>query len=616
MNYDGSVRRTDLSLRSKYPYLGTKIFKISKTDFLIYVSNFQGDFDALKEEFAKSIKPLTAPIKLTQDFKDTNKYELPTISDQEIVGDFEGVLFTLFDLSNIVECKFQGVEVSSIKELIDDKKIILTLKGELTNLVITKISEFLKKTKPIFEIIVEDNGDSEKNKLPVINQFRIQSATSLKKIKSKYLERDETIWFDNIEDIYSGKFKKENLYFYSPKVTSCFIDFTVFKNINIRNHLLLYDVIYCTLPVNVNTEEFLTSQRLSKDDFLYLVQKGRLKVINSQPETRLDFNFLNDIYQVDETAVISRRAISTLCATEIVLTNKQYILNDPDLENFITPLAEIISKKLQIDFNKVIGFFLWPKTALRNSFQSLNLSGTKGFPEFGVNNVIADIFLAGRKDHGGKLEFEFTISSEPIHIAHALDATYFPFIVENNKYSDHPYASVMGMMLNFFKHMNFLNLREYIEHFETIHSTNKTLDLINIFEINDYIPIDEFEKESSNLFQRRGLGALFSELRGLKTEERAIRIKNYNQKVQDLLNRKKNNKFYLDLGEDTVGQAIPYFSTILKAGNFIKNKTFDESQMAFEFFEALQSKIKQNPEEKNKISLLSKINRVARLKKG
>ena len=101
-----------------------------------------------------------------------------------------------------------------------------------------------------------------------------------------------------------------------------------------------------------------------------------------------------------------------------------------------------ISKFTGKDIRTISNFLLWPKQALRRSLDSLNQAGPMGASRYGVNNPIIDSLPAENKEN---IEFEFIVNSDQIHLSHALDATYFPFFIDGDKYSDHPYALMMGV---------------------------------------------------------------------------------------------------------------------------------------------------------------------------
>ena len=46
------------------------------------------------------------------------------------------------------------------------------------------------------------------------------------------------------------------------------------------------------------------------------------------------------------------------------------------------------------------------------------------------------------------------------------------------------------------------------------------MELLSIFEINDYIPLVEFEQSSSNAFIRKGMNSLFYDLCNMQNNEK------------------------------------------------------------------------------------------------
>ena len=143
---------------------------------------------------------------------------------------------------------------------------------------------------------------------------------------------------------------------------------------------------------------------------------------------------INELFRTNPAAVISRRAISALSAIDLAELNKNYIFNDPELEPYIYPLIKDISDIFGINHDIVSNYLLWPRKALRSSLDTLNQAGPRGIARYGVNNTIMSSWQLDRKD---VYEFEFTVNSDSIHLAHALDATYFPFYTEEGKYTDH-----------------------------------------------------------------------------------------------------------------------------------------------------------------------------------
>lgn len=56
-------------------------------------------------------------------------------------------------------------------------------------------------------------------------------------------------WFERAEEIYTGKTTRNDLPFYRGDSLKCFLDFSVFDNIDLRNVLLQYDTVYIALPI-------------------------------------------------------------------------------------------------------------------------------------------------------------------------------------------------------------------------------------------------------------------------------------------------------------------------------------------------------------------------------
>lgn len=612
LNYEGWCRRIDLNFRAKYPFLKTKIYKIHNHKYNLVLMNQVENFLDIAKDFDSSIRYITAPIQLINKVPIEFEMEIDNISDNEIPSNFSGLPFTLFQLSNHITSIYPQLEVSEIKENHESRKILIELVGKPAQEIKKSFQDTLNKLKNPYAFEITDGGVTEMLRTPSDEVFNITSSKSKKSLNCSFLERDEELWFKNVESIYNGSFTKENLYFFDSQKTCCLVDFSKFKSADLRNHLLLYDIVYCVLPLAQDMYLFLQEQKISRDEILYLLECGRLKILNIQPESRLDYGFLNEAFQTNQSSVVSRRALSALCAIDLVNINKSYIFNDSELEKDIFPLLIELSKVSNQSVELISNYLLWPKYALRTSFDALNQAGPMGIARYGVNKPIMESMHSLNKSD---FEFEFMVHSQSIHLAHALDATYFPFFVNDGNYTDHPYVLMMGNMLNFFKTCNYDCLNEFHDLSLAKNNKNPSIQLISTFEINNYIPIQEFEQNISSSIIRKGMSSLFSELSKLDEQAMDIRIGEYNAEVEKALASKGTVAHALDLGEDVIGLAIPFFGT----GKKLLQKSIEKSIKKFptiqKVSEFIEDKTSSKNNEKRNISLLTRVNRVVRLKK-
>lgn len=612
MNYDytGQVRRIDLYLRTKYPLLLTRIFKKSPVEFEIYVGNYFADFEAFAKEFASSIKFVTVPVKVVNAIPPTQTTEIAPIPDSDIPSDFEGQPFTIFELINHVQACHPEIRVATVGEDFKNRIFTVQLQGTVDTKIKEGVLSTISKYKFPMQVKVEDGGAEVAREYPESPVFFINSSQDFSKLELPFLRRDEQVWFDNLSGIYNGTFTKKDLFFYCPNEKSCFIDFSVFPNINIRNHLLLYDTIYCTLPLMGELGKFFEQQQITRSEFLSLVSKKRLKVLITQPEIRHEYDFFRDIYQANPNSIASRRALAALCAIDIVSINKDYIFNDYKVEHFIKPLANVLSEITKKDINSVITLLLWPRIALRKSFDALDSASTKRLSTYGVNQMILQSLPEEVKK---KYEFEFVVNAEAIHIAHALDATYFPFNPDASGYTDKPYAQTMGSLLNFYKCFKKDTLGEYLELSHVKEAGVNLLEPLKIFDIDTFLPVDEFEKEVANKFVRQGFRSLFTELSALDETERKKRVLEYNKSVEDYLRNNKFKNIAYDLGTEATG--LPLLGFAKNMASLIYDKVKKSSDTIKKYAEKIEEIAAYNLTGEKKISLLTRLNRVARLKK-
>lgn len=613
LNYDGFCRRIDLIFRARFPYLTTRIFKKNIYEYQLYVESVVDNFDLLEQTFNHEIKYLTTPLKLVNKIPESYVQEIRGISDKDIPSGFEGIPFTKNQLLTHISSVYSNVNFNNIHEDHKNRKIIVELCDQTNPNILSDIQKTLEALKlPYsFNIIT---GSSLK-KMHILDEVFIIAPSKSKEVLScDFLDRDERLWYENIQGIYEGSFKKSQLYFIDQTKTSCLVNFSKFQNLNIRNHLLLYDIIYCVLPFSSEMPNFLNNQKITRDEILELVKRGRLKIINMQPESRLDYGFIREAYQENSSSVVSRRALAALAAIDLVELNDSYIFSDPKLNNYIYPLIKEISELTQTSIEAMSNFLLWPKCALRTSLDALNRSGPMGIASFGVNNPIIDLWPISKDKE--KFEFELLVNSDQIHLAHALDATYFPFYIAGDKYSDYPYALLMGSILNFYKSTRYGSISQTFDFNKLEKKNNPSLSLISTFDVNEFVPINSFEEEISSGVVRKGMNSLFSELCLLDEYKRNQRISEYNAEVDKASKRKNLTKHALDLGEDVLGTTVPFIATgkkIISRGTQEAMKKYPVIQRVSEYVE---DRALGEDKQTRYVSLLSKVSRVARLKRN
>lgn len=629
MNFKGIVRRTDLYLRTKYPEVITTIYNIDENSFSIKCENTDDDFSKFKDDFDNNIRIIGAFVEVVQDAPEKFIEVVPSILDTEIAQDFEGIPHSKATLLNLLISKFPHIYFLKIEDE-DGKLTIHTAKFKKREQNSTtyyflnsgdrgKIEKFLNNLKLPIEFSITEEEVEESQVLETFSNLNpitfIYAASFKRNFVPEFSLRDEALWFDNIDKVFKGEYNKKDLFFYDKNEYSCYVDYSVFDNIDIRNHLFLFQTVYLTLPFEKNIENWLLKNKITKNEFLELVKRNRIKVLLTQPEYRYDSGFIQEVYEVNPNAVATRRALATLQQIDIIEMSNQYILNDLTVIKELKKFSEIIGDVTKIKSKSIYDFLIWPIRSRRNSFEKLNHSGLFSTASFGVNTVIEkQISEIIKKD----LTFEFTTSASSIHLANSLNATYFPFKAQDG-YSDSFYANMMGEMLNFYKSANSNSIKSFIDNKKQITSGIMPISPIDIIEINDYISITELEavlsKDTVNPHSKR----LMESLSELSNEDRIKKIDHYNVEVNKKINKQNKSKGSIDLAQNIlmdVAGAISGFSAIGSIFSLAKlgSQKFSTSIPAVKnITEKIEEAMHSDTDQAN-IHFLTKINRVAKLK--
>lgn len=630
MNYTGYVRRIDLHLRGIYPELTTIIYQTEEQKFLIYCEDVHGDFEDFRNNFNGTIRFIATPVDVSLEKPTKYLRTIDAIEDKEIPKRFEGVIMNLGQFFNTLQAKFPNIYFHKIK---DDGGLITiytaTFEEKIGNDVYLRflnndqrreLEKFLNELNwPIKFLIIEEKRPCHPDlDISEVEHSKELYASSLgRKTRLKCFIRDEALWLDNIDKIFEGSFTKNDLYFYKPGEYSCYLDYSLYDNIDIRNLLFLYQVIYLSPPVNRSIAQWLTNLKLKQSDLLELISGARLKIVLPYDAHKYDFSFLSSVLEVNPNALITRKALDALMQIDIVNIADDYLFNDikiiKELRAISSQLAD--NSKLHLNYQAIFKLLIWPIQAKRKSFSILNHGGIISVPSFGANKIIEkELGEIVDKD----VELGFLATSSTIHLANALNVTYFPYRTKNG-FTDAFYANALGGLLNFYKMANSARIGSLLRGQNEFNNSVSTINPIEVFEVNNYISIRDLEEALPVDFVGSNGKRLIETLANLSEDDRTQKIRYYNKEVNQKLNNNKRNAPWIDLGigglEDIIGNATG-FPALGLAGAILKlagSRLFKSKSTFRGLLDKLESSIHSDADKAN-IHYLTSINRVARIK--
>lgn len=626
---ENAIKRVDLNLRGAFS-IDTSIYKIGEDSYEIYCPNLSvEEFEEISLHFQKKIRPIGMLIKLVGEIPSNYISQIKPLAESEIPKGFAGIPMSIVDLYNIILAKFPQINFYKIDQSKWPIKIHVYEFIEKTEMGTTihhigtknqeKLQDFLDGLDmgTGFEIVLD-----RVTEIPALdrgmqhNPVQYLHAAKLTPMAQQFSQRDEAIWFDNIEAIFQRKIKKKDLYFFDPNDYCSYADFTSATHIDIRNFLFLYKTVFLTPPYDTDIIGWLHSQHITEDEFLELADKGRIKLLLTQPEFRYrDNGFFSAIYQVNKSAIVTRRALAALQQMDIIEMADNYALKGLEYHPDLIKLCGLIAQQHGSDASDLHKLLTWPMRALRGSFESLHFGGLLGASNFGVNEISEKL---ARQRLDRDLSFEFTITAPNIHLSHALNATYYP---ENrpDSFSDQYYAHVMGGYLNMFKNASFQNLAllDKDQGLEPAHRIR--LDPLEVIEIDNYVPILEFEQVLAEAGAYPKGKALMETLAGLNSEQRSKKISQYNQAVEKKLKKGKYKAGAIDLGTNILmdgAGAISDFAGLGTAVSVAKLAGKGILETMPEIGQAIESTIESlRDSDASNIHFLTKVNRVARVKR-
>jgi hypothetical protein len=629
-DYYGWARRIDLVLRTHYPTLVTRIFELLPNQYVIVFARDQLDAVAIKDEFENGIRFMTTNIVVSNQIPEQYSQEIPPISDDEIARGYAGMPMTLSELGNFVASRFQNLPILSVRDggtpmmvTVDlgeplqpkDEQELLAFCRGLEAIVPWQLNVVPRDQIPQIpkQPIVQPPG--MKMPFPVPDPLAIR-ATRRRPYLADYARRDESFWFENIDAIYEGRFLPAAIPGVFQDQSQCFTDLTVGEHINLRQALLLYDTVYISPPLLEGFEPFLQKQQISENELLSLIELGRVKIVMTQAEERLNLPFLEAASERNPTAIIGRRATAALLIADIVQTSDEYRLAKPDARYGVAELAKFFSTAANIPVEEVQRLLMWPVEARRAALQPLLDRGSKGIAPVSLAPFLArNIKRATEKD----VELLALVGSERVHIGHALNATVFPNLYEPGGVSILMNAMAEG--LNFFRSFNTRIAASWAANEDRRYAGKAIMPAIPLFEFEPGVPMKEF-LDSVRFSSTRNQGnALFGRLAEMPDEQRAVEVIKLEA---DLRKRFKTRDTVLsfeslaDTGASIGGILLPFtywpVAGLRAIGVQLKDAARNipvMDRLIADIERDLFSAVGRNQE----IDFLSRINRVATLKK-
>ncbi|MGE8206042.1 hypothetical protein ACQKP0_15980 [Heyndrickxia sp. NPDC080065] len=431
--------------------------------------------------------------------------------------------------------------------------------------------------------------------------------------------RDSELWFDHAKNFYDGSFTKEQLYFYNEEKSKCYLDFSLFDNMNLRNQLLLYDVIYLTPPMEMNAETnlaaWLKKQKMSRDELFELIARGRIKLLLSNDETRYHPDLLSEISSVNPKALVTRRGIASLLACEFTELERQSLLSGLTPEEWtilydLSLRAEAIleSQQQTSATGWLFQLFTWPARAKQKSLELLSFGSPIRLATIGVHQVFPALTAKP------EIEFELVANGPSIYTASALEATYFPFQSPDGTYSDKGVANVLGDLLNMYKYPK-EGQRDTLINLKNLHQQEQ--HVIGLLELNEPVSILKFDDIATQYHTREKLKNLLMKLEMMNEDERRKHVDQLNGLLFEIgegqQKRRVNGVDYLLGGAGL----IPDIGLVFSLAGILKNAYKDIKNSDKKQVMKLIDKIGErqyNQQEKEEIYMLSKIDRAARLK--
>ena len=526
---DGVVLRSDVMLRAEYPHLVTRIFEIGSHQYLIVFAEDLLDASSISDVFASSIRIAHANVGVSNNLPGDFIRELQPIADAHLSKAFLGLPFRTVDIYNVLATQFRDLDVVDIRhpgvgrtQIVVSNKVTADQKKHVEEF----CNEFGGQE---FEVI--RGAVQTLPSLAVVDNTSYIKATKFRPNLPPFVREDEAFWMENLDAIYSGDYRPNILSEPDDPEVACYIDFTHGGHqINLRQALMLYDKIFITPPVRKNIDSWI-SQKLG-DDFLSLVESGRVKLILTQQEELLDISFLEAVHSRNPQSLFGPRRASAIVLSDLVNTARTYRLNDPTLRSDLSAISGRLGENLNVSQRQILKRLMWPLSALRGSVTPMMDSGPLGIAAFGVGHLLEE-----QAEEATNRKIDLQSQSVPTHLAHALNATLIPEFGQAD--SELAVCRAIGDGLNFYRSFNSRIAAAWVGNEERKEERKALVPALPLFEFDPDVPLSEIIEASSRPSVRRKGRALLNRLSGLNPQEVDSEIGRLDQELRRLKARKE-----------------------------------------------------------------------------
>ncbi|MFM9940219.1 MAG: hypothetical protein ACKVP7_12075 [Hyphomicrobiaceae bacterium] len=507
--------------------------------------------DLIAEEFDNSIRPVTVPVTLSNSVPQHYSREIPSIKNSDVSKGFEGYSFTSFDITNYLASRCPSLPVMLGVSNENHPRMSLRFPRELTATEMALVQKTISELMPgwPYDIVVAAGSQDRAPALP--NDALQITAAKLRAAAPAFVARDEEYFWSNIDAIFEGRHQVRDHASISGIGMSCYVDASVFPNVDLRQLLLLYDTILLCPPISDGLKSpFWDSQVLTKADLLLLIDAGRLRLILRQPEERTDLRWLEEVYERSPKAIIGRLSAAALLATDLVTTANEYTFSAAEHRQAVTTLARSLASELGVPERETLDLLLWPIGARLQSPQPLLDKGLMCQLSLGIGQVLATQI---NRETGKDVLLEAIATADGVHVSHVLSSTLIAPM--DGLQGWHPAREAIAQRLNFYRSCNTNIAASWAVNERRKESRKAMLPPLPLFSFPKHASLNDILALSTRGSVRYSGRALISRLADLTVDERVEEIERLEKELYAHQMRRERRTLNIDTTDAAIGVA-------------------------------------------------------------
>lgn len=412
--------------RSQFPAAAFRLIRKTEHDYVIAVDDPADASPEAVAHFNQHIKPVSAPVRLSGDCLDG--VDVALLDASAFTGGLPGTM-TVLELEDRLIADHADLKILRIEQ--DSASLALTvwLAPEASTLDLAPLKADLAAFGLRDHAVTvrygsaEPHAEADLNALGNVARIVRRSMRHPRIRALPHVREDDERWRSEIGRAAEGQLDPSAIISRPDDQRSVLIPSVTLSALpNIRNYLLTYDNVILEVPLSDRYEASALTHQFDADDIAEAAQRGRIRLLVTQPEERLPLRLLETVSERAPNAIIGRRAGSAYALAVLRKRMDQFRRQWPNAEKDARTLAIDLKPDLGDNQAAIERLLLEPLSTYHAALGALAGHDLKALPSLTGDDAWSIAKHILRPEAGQDLSFEFMVANMQMAMANVFQA--------------------------------------------------------------------------------------------------------------------------------------------------------------------------------------------------